>query len=58
LPSARLGLAWALGRSHRIDDARRALASATELGAKTDEVARLRTWLDEGAAAPASVEHR
>lgn len=46
---AELGRAWALGKLGKIDDAKRALDAAAAAGAKAEDVARVRAWLDGGA---------
>jgi cytochrome c-type biogenesis protein CcmH/NrfG len=49
---AELGKAWALGKLGRIDEARAALARATEMGADPRSVARLRQVVEAPAATP------
>ncbi|MGZ3455226.1 MAG: tetratricopeptide repeat protein [Polyangiales bacterium] len=44
---AQLGRAWALGTLGRFDEAENALKLASSLGAKDEDVARLRVWLEE-----------
>jgi len=43
---AQLGRAWALGTLGRFDDANEALVEASSLGAKAEEVQKLRKWLE------------
>jgi Flp pilus assembly protein TadD len=44
---AQLGRAWALGTLGRFDEAESALVTASSLGAKDEDVARLRAWIAE-----------